>query len=334
MRVHGVLADRSGCGHYRMILPFTELARQHPDSHYALTEDVPADVAGIDVLVAQRTCLPGASATFQRHAREGLVKTVLELDDDLFALDPSNRAAHRFFDPELLANLRRNIEVADLVTVSTGTLADVVSAFTSAPVVVLPNQVPAWLLEHERVRTERLTIGWRGGPSHSRDFGELAAPLRRSLQHPDHRGRVEFHSMGANYTDRVASRHALTRHTGWMPGVADFLRAVDFAVAVIPLRPSRFNRCKSDLALLEMSALGVPSIASDCAGGPYDRARFVDGAPCRLAVMSEGDWQYHLRDLLHDDAARELLGKQAREWAATRTIEGNAHQWVAAYAAG
>ena len=39
-----------------------------------------------------------------------------------------------------------------------------------------------------------------------------------------------------------------------------------------------------------------------------------------------------LRDLVNDAEARTQLGKHAREWAATRTIEANIHRWEEAYA--
>jgi glycosyltransferase involved in cell wall biosynthesis len=113
--------------------------------------------------------------------------------------------------------------------------------------------------------------------------------------------------------------------------VSDFLRVIDFDIGVVPLRPSRFNDAKSDLALVELAALGIPAIVSNT--GPYGRAA-ADGAPCRLSTMSHGDWTLHLRDLVEDEEARVQLGKQAREWAAGRTIEGNAHRWEEAYSRG
>jgi glycosyltransferase involved in cell wall biosynthesis len=97
---------------------------------------------------------------------------------------------------------------------------------------------------------------------------------------------------------------------------------VDFDLAVIPLRPSIFNEAKSDLALVEMSALGVPAIVSDVPGSPY---RVLSGY---AHLTSKGsDWTEHLRYLVDDAEAREQLGKEARERAVGRTIEGNVWRW-------
>ncbi|AXB47298.1 hypothetical protein A4R43_36635 [Amycolatopsis albispora] len=300
-----------------------------------------------DVIVAQRTCLPGPSAVFQRMARENHARMVYEIDDDLFAVDPSNRHAHQFFglnisahtrvgldgslertpyfDDGLRARMIENIRVAHMVTVTTEPLADVVSQWNDN-VVVLPNQVPAWLLDHERPTAgDLVTVGWRGGDSHGRDFGELAKPLRGFLQRPASRGQVEFHAMGADYTPRVASRHVRTRHTAWTAGVADFLKKVDFDLAVVPLRDTRFNQSKSDLAVLEMAALGIPAITSDA--GPYATVHGGPNIPCSTSAQ----WTAALAELVENPEYRVQLGKQAREWAASRTIEGNAHLWEEAY---
>jgi glycosyltransferase involved in cell wall biosynthesis len=328
VKIFGWLADRSGCGYYRLMLPGTELAKRGHDVMLDGTLPGPAKAGECDVIVGQRTCNEGASLTWQRLARAGHTKLVFETDDLLSDVDPSNRHAARFYDAEAVRRYEDNMRVADLVTTTTDALAER-CAEINPNVVVLPNQVPAALLDHERPSgSDLVTIGWRGSMSHDRDFGELAKPLRRFLQHPDNRDRAELHCMGADYTPRVRSNHSRLRWTGWHENVADFLRAVDFDIAVIPLRPSRFNDCKSELALVEMSALGIPAIVSNT--GPYGQAA-ADGAPCRLATMSDGDWAIHLRDLVEDTEAREQLGKQAREWAAGRTIEGNARRWEEAY---
>lgn len=335
MRIFFWLADYSGCGFYRALLPGSELANRGHDV-MADGRVVPAEVhAGeCDVVVGQRVCNEAASVTWQKLARAGHTKLVLETDDLLSAVDPSNRQAAQFYDDETVRRYRENLAVADVVTVTTERLAEHAREINpTAAIHVLPNQVPAWLLDHEKPSApdpELLTIGWRGGLSHNRDFGELARPLRAFLQHPAYRGRVELHCMGADYTPRVASNHSRTRWTGWHEAVGDFLRAVDFDLAVIPLRPSIFNEAKSDLALVEMSALGIPSIVSGWPGSPYRVLKDYADPVAHLASRAS-DWTEHLRYLVDNPEAREQLGKEAREWAAGRTIEANIYRWEEAY---
>jgi hypothetical protein len=355
LRIFGWLADRDGVGYYRLILPGTALANA---GHAVwLDEALPMQEAHdgeFDVIVGQRVCEPGPSAIWQKLAAAGHTKLVYEIDDDLLNVDPSNRAAWAFyekgvsrhtdvdlmtgnrstvsyFDDNRRARIIENIRVADAVTVSTEPLAAAVRPF-NANVHVLPNQIPGWLLDFERPSTSDLvTIGWRGSATHSRDFGELAAPLKRFLQHPANRGRVELHTMGFDYGTRVAGRHGRTRHTGWVDGVESYLKAVDFDLAVMPLLSSTFNASKSDLALLEMSALGIPSIVSGHLGSPYRRLTGGYARPVAHLATAAADWTSHLTMLVNEPEMRAQLGKEAREWAASRTIERNAWRWEKAY---
>ncbi|MGW4129482.1 hypothetical protein [Amycolatopsis japonica] len=335
MKIFLWVADYSGCGYYRCLLPGAELAKRGHDV-MADGSTVPKEVHSgeCDVIVGQRVCNEGASVAWQKLARAGHTKLVFETDDLLTAVDPSNRIAHAFYDSEMVRRYRENLAVADVVTVTTERLAEHARELNpTAAIHVLPNQIPGWLLEHERPTSpdpDLVTIGWRGGLSHQRDFGELAKPLRAFLQHPLNRGVAEFHAMGAPYHERVASNHGRVRWTGWHESVADFLKAVDFDLTVIPLRPSTFNDAKSDLALLETAALGIPAIVSDT--GPYTYSPGIGGpvAPA-IRVGSNDWWQDPLRLLVHDTAYREQLGKEAREWAAGRTVEGNAWRWEEAY---
>jgi hypothetical protein len=313
-------------GYYRLILPGHALTQR--GHKVAVDASMPKWVqdGGCDVIVAQRTCNEGATGLWQKLARAGHSKLVFEIDDDLWHIEPSNTMAHRFYDEAHRGRLIDNITVADLVTVTTEPLADLVSQW-NPNVAILPNCVPQWMIDQPMPvqQTERVTLGWGGSPSHTRDFGEVAKPLKRVLQRFG--DATEFHCMGPDFTDRVTSLKGRTRHTDWFHGVEDYLRAVDFQIGVIPLRPSVFNDAKSDLKLAELSALGIPAIVSHT--GPYARA--VDsGAPARTATDHKA-WERELVDLIQSPSDRETLGKEAREWAATRVIDQHAHLWEEAY---
>jgi hypothetical protein len=93
---------------------------------------------------------------------------IFELDDDLFAVPSHNPAAETYNRPDVQANLKRNIRVADRVIVSTPPLADKVSKLNPA-VVVVPNYIP------ERAVVAPLdmpafSFGWSGSPTHAHDW--------------------------------------------------------------------------------------------------------------------------------------------------------------------
>jgi Glycosyl transferases group 1 len=64
-------------------------------------------------------------------------------------------------------------------------------------------------------------------------------------------------------------RRLTPEHGSAYPHFATWLRTIagDFDLAVAPLVDSRFNRLKSDLKLMEYTALGLPVLASTT--GPY-----------------------------------------------------------------
>ncbi len=326
LQIWSALSDFQGVGWYRHIVPGTALA--HRGHTVRLEPTIPRHLFGVDVLVGGRVCLPEPSANFQQHACRGDVLTVLEIDDDLWSIDPANKPAAKFYRDELLANARRNIEMADVVTTTTPALADRLSAW-NRNVRVLPNCVPGWLLHLDRATTDngRITIGWAGGASHARDWGEFNAVLRRLLQHPRYRDRVELHMIGGpDWTDRVRTGRSTVRHTGWSDWVADYYQALDFDIGLAPLRPSTFNEAKSDVKLLEYAALGIPAIVSDV--GPY---RAIGDWVAAWRVRNPRELEERLREQLDVPELRQFAGTLARRRAARRTIENNIQLWESAY---
>jgi Glycosyl transferases group 1 len=325
-RIFGWSAD-AGTSFWRMCLPFGELAKR---GHDVMVDDrMPACVqrGEVDVLVASRTAKPGPSQTFQRLAREAKMLCVYETDDDTFSITPDNRPAKAFFDADILANVRANLACAHLVTTSTPHLAEVLSAYTSAQVVVLPNRVPRWLTElpapWER-EPDPLVVGHTGGASHVRDFGECAKSLRSWLQRQG--GRAEFHAIGYDSTARVATIRGRARHTGWTTDVDAYLRGIDFGVGLAPLRDTEFARSKSALKAMEYGALGIPVIAS--AVSPYDG--YVRHGETGFLCSTARDWRDAL-DALTDPDVRHRMGLAGRLQACGHLIEGHAHEWLGDY---
>jgi glycosyltransferase involved in cell wall biosynthesis len=113
------------------------------------------------------------------------------------------------------------------------------------------------------------------------------------------------------------------RVTPWTKTVPDYWRALDMDVMVAPLQAHPFNRSKSPLRVLEAAMLGIPVVASDY--GPY--AQFVQHGTTGLLVRADHEWGKHLRALVEDTAMREELGANARQQAATWTIENHADDW-------
>lgn len=318
-RIFGWLCDHSGCGYYRVKLPFNVLKNRGLDVRYE--GSMPTDVAlgGVDTVLAQRVVLPGPTEWIKRAVTRGTCRVVVELDDDLFSIEPTNPIAFQFFDREKQDRAREVLAVADHVTVTTDHLANVLSEHTRAPIEVVPNHVSAWLLDHEPPRRTDgvVTVGYAGSATHVGDWAELSGELRRFLTRTEN---VELHLMGHN----LAEKWPKVRHSGWHEEIDAYLAAIDFHVGLAPLRPSLFNRSKSALKAMEYGALGIPVIASDV--GPY--SDYVLHGETGFLVRRPHEWSVYLRELVSDPELRAAMGRRAREHVRrTSIIEDNAWRW-------
>jgi glycosyltransferase involved in cell wall biosynthesis len=341
MRIVGWSAGLDGCHHYRLLLPLSEAAR---NGHQVWLQQVLPNRApwwpGVEVVVGQRVCNPRPTEAWQALARRpGRPMMVFEVDDDLFEVDSSSPVAHEFFaQPQIQANLRANIEVADLVTVSTPRLAEVVSRINPR-VVVLENCVSrdVWLRGLERLRTwpERLggwtpgspmTVGWSGSPTHEMDLRFVSRALGRSLR----RISAKVHVVGPDYRRLLGVAGSVygARHTRWIPNLSAYYDTIgSFDVALAPLKPHPFNASKSWLRPLELAALGVPVIASRY--GEYER--FVTHDATGLLAGRDHEWGAALGRLQVSAGLRLELARAAHEHAADWLVEDRWQHWVAAY---
>lgn len=311
------IEDGTACGYYRIRLPFDEMIAQGLNYRYEINGGILDEDDDFPIVVCQRMGHPGFQfqwlKMWQKH------KLVWESDDDLWTIDPTNVRATGFFTPEMLRAIEQCATTAHMVTVSTEPLAEVMRRF-NPNVVVLPNHIDGRLLDIERKRNDRVTIGWAGGDSHRRDW-EMAAPHIR--QFLDRNPAVDFHMIGADYRNYVKRG----RWTVWADDLFDYYRMIDFDIGLAPLVPSVFNRSKSHIKALEYAALGIPVIASDAA--PY-RNFVVDGETGFL-VRRDHEWSQRMRDLVNDNEMRSEMGKKAKERARQYAIQEGWRLWDSAY---
>lgn len=309
--------DGTACGYYRIRLPFDAMKSHGLDASYATLGEAPPG----SIIVGQRVGSPGLSVPWLKLWRDHRI--VWETDDDLWAVNALNRRAVRHFTPEVLDALEQVARIAHMVTVSTEPLADVMRRFNDH-VVVLPNHVDDRLLDIERPRRDRVTVGWAGGDSHHVDWLHVAPTVRRFIaRNPS----VDLHTIGANYQIAARIPKAQSRHTGWSANLFDYYRSIDFDIGIAPLAPIEFNRSKSHIKALEYAALGIPVIASD--REPY-RDFVVDGVTGFL-VRHPHEWERRLRDLVNDEAMRTEMGAAAKRRAHQFAIGKGWSLWADAY---
>jgi glycosyltransferase involved in cell wall biosynthesis len=321
-RILYVVEDMWGCAWYRAHVPAVELMRL---GHEVVLRDRihRPTLEMCDVVVFQRPSIPQALAAMQ-GAREQGRRVIVDLDDDLWSLHPSNPAYASWNGTGRLEILEACLASADLVTVSTEDLLSVIRPINRS-VTVIPNMLPAEHWPPERVRRgggERLVLGWAGSPTHGVDLAVLSGTVETLLDaYPD----TEVAIAGMS---RVPFRpHDRIRFIDGVMIEQYPSTLAQFDIGMIPLVDGRFNRCKSDLKFLEYSMMGIPSVASKV--GPYEGS-VVHGVNGFLA-RNPKDWLKHLRRLIEDAELRDSIGQAAREFAETRTIQKNIGLWESAY---
>lgn len=330
MKVFGWLADHAGCGWYRVVLPLGEL-RQH-GVETAWAGRMHSSQWESDILIAQRTCLPGPTSALQRIVRHkgNRPAVIMELDDDLWRIDQSNPLSKGFYtDPQIRHNLTKNLEVADAVTVSTEPLAEIVRKWNKN-VHILPNTVPTELANWVPGRyTDRVTVGWQGSPTHDGDWHTPGIHIQRAYEKlvPDmpQGTALEMHTVGEipKHFPEVLPH----RHSPWQDDILAYYRLLDWDIALAPLADTPFNRSKSWIRVLEAAMLGFPVIASNV----YAYRNAVQHGVTGFLVKSHGDWGKYLRMLALDPAMRADMSTQARRWAASLAVNKTAIKWLEVY---
>lgn len=345
MKVYVYPADTTGCGSYRMIWPAQALRAQGHDVQIVLPKDRSAhfqgvtDVDGnlIDVLIPEDADVIVLQRITHHHLIEAVkiirakgVAVVIDIDDDLSAIDPRNPAftiLHTRFGHKpahTWANAQRACEAASLVVVSSDALLPRYAPHGRG--VVIENHVPERYLSipHD----DGTIIGWGGSThSHPGDLQVVGMGVAQLMDETTYLqiGPVEGVQQALRLDFEPAFTGSLKINDEWPNGLNRL------GIGIAPLEDTRFNRGKSWLKPLEYSALGIPWVASPRA----EYAKLHEEYGIGLLAEKPKHWARELRKLVRDDEFRQDMSKRCREAAARLTIEGNASKWwdawIAAY---
>lgn len=303
-------ADQFGCGHYRIMQPFTAL-QQAGLVDGALSSGL-MHVADLeryepDSIVLQRQIGEQRLEAMRRMQAFSRAFKVYELDDYLPNLPLKN--IHREKMPkDILKSMRRGLAYVDRFVVSTAPLAEAFAGLHT-DIRVVENRLPtAWWqgLQGRRRASAKPRVGWAGGSSHTGDL-EMIVDVVKELA-----GEVEWVFFGMcpdklrPYVDEFHAGVAITQYP-------ELLASLNLDLALAPVEQNLFNECKSNLRLLEYGACGFPVICSDI------RCYQGDGLPVTRVKNRFKDWvdaiRMHLSDL--DATARqgdELQAQVRRDW--------------------
>jgi glycosyltransferase involved in cell wall biosynthesis len=320
-------SDDSACGYVRLRWPARELQRQGYDVEVRENMDVvwrkgadgePDTVVDLletnfDLAILQRVYRPEMLA-FQRLLQKRGIAVAIDIDDDLLAVDPRH-PAYRLLEP-CWSVLREAYQEADMVTVSTPALA---KRYGQGRVRVIPNGIPRAYLHLRRIETRQVpVVGWTGVvTSHAGDLNEVGTSVADLAA----AGAISVRTIGGTGNSCREALDVLGVQGEWQSSVSlrDFAYArlyAEFDVAIVPLKPNRFNAGKSWLKGLEAVGLGVPFVAS-----PTPEYMKLHELGVGLLAESPKEWRQELGRLAASADLRAEMAAKGREVAAKLTTE-------------
>lgn len=241
-----------GTAFYRVVSPLRILERQAPDIRVSILQGTAASfpqLAMSDVILIQRPT-DESSVECMLQAQMLGRKVWIDYDDDYLDVPTHHRMFHHFGSPELRKTVRKCLELADCVTVSTHALQRKYAKINPRTVRV-PNALDDLLIAPKPpFRLPRRTVLWRGGDSHERDLDVF----ERAIISASWRFEATWKWMGINpYRIMRALPEGAATAMPFIPLEKYFETAASIAasIVIVPLERSAFNDCKSNISLLE-----------------------------------------------------------------------------------
>lgn len=205
----------------------------------------------------------------------------LDYDDNLFALNPENPTYHIYSNPEIQANIKGMLGLADAVSVPTEYLRQAYSEFNKN-IFIVPNAFHDTLFKRPELPPRTNHVVWRGPEAHIFDLMSFSKEINDvTKEFPEWR----FMFMG--FSPWFLSE---TNNKGHIPSldIVVYMKTLfDMAPSClhVPLHDNIFNRCKSDIAAIEGGFAGATCIVPSWWNLP-GTIPYTDGPSYYAAIKS------------------------------------------------
>ncbi len=320
--------DSQGCGFHRVMMPLASLVEAGvADGRIDLA--IWPDEAGLacnpDVVVWQRQVEDAqieAMARWRKMLPDALF--IYELDDYLNDI-PSASFHASFMPTDIKTRISRALIHCDRISTTTIPMKHWLQTLapTDCQIDVVANALPVARLRERKARTTgKLRIGFAGGISHAGDLlllrqametiGDEVSWVFFGMAPEDPPVEIEFHEgvPATLYLDKMAS--------------------LDLDLMLAPLDDNPFNRCKSNLRLIEAAAIGAAVIAQDLA--PYH----VNNPPVFAYANTAADWVDAIQKFTEANRSeRQRSADLLRTWAGRhytleRLLQARMNAWLPA----
>ncbi len=303
-----------GSGFWRMMIPLGEL-NAHGHKAYVSTNAInEEELWNADTVILKNVVDKMGIATCQAIREANKLKIVMDVDDDLFVADNHPlRKKHEMIDSSFI--FIQTLKIVDAVTTTTEYLAKKIREYNKN-VFVCPNCYdPIWFNAKQRTHDGPLRIGWAGSVSHIGDL-EMMTPVLKRIRE---KYGVQMVTRGDNRVKQLWGEDVEVFPSVPIKYYPDALASMAIDIGICPLVDGEFNRCRSNIKLIEYSLLSIPSVCSPTVYGVF---------PVATIARSEDDWIKELSELIEKEALRKQRGVTLHAWARENyNIKNNWKKW-------
>jgi len=288
----------SSSAYIRLVQPLTS-DLDHGSIEITVVEPQPLlGLEKMDLVIVSRTALSTAEeANRVIECTDGGTRLAVDIDDAFHLMDESHPQYHEY--QAKVTALTNLMDAAATIWCSTGPLRDSLDEQHLAKATVIPNTIDPRLWRryrkdlHTARVSRRLEILYMASAAHALDLNSILPSLERLASEYPGSFRLTVVGLDGTGADPAWLRRLPPERSDY-PHFARWLRdlAGEFDVGLAPLIDTEFNRLKSDIKILEYTALGLPAIASPV--GPYRNIETLE------VCDSPDDWYETLSTLITD----------------------------------
>ena len=242
------------------------------------------------------------------------VRLILDLDD-YWVLESGHPMYGIYREKGISQIIRNHIKVVDHVICTNDFLADKVRMLNKN-VTVIPNCTYSWYQQFvpNPTKSDRVRFGWFGGAQHYEDIilmeqgmGVLADDKALDGRYMLYLGGWNENEMYYRY-EMIFSAYGKSKNYSRIQAadIYSYVGGYNFVdVCLAPLRDTTFNRCKSELKIIEAAAMGKALIASDVY--PYNEVLRHGENALVVKESRPRDWYKAIKMLTNDSEMREAL---------------------------
>lgn len=255
---------------YRMVGPIQELSsRLEGEVKFTELKEISWHILGFyDIFFMQRPYEKTHVDVITEAKRIGL-PVWLDYDDDLLSVPSDNPAYDTYSKPEVRKSFLQCISMADIVTVSTQTLADSIEAHRPIlknfpKIIVIPNAFNNYLFELKQNQHPReKIIMWRGSNTHVADIMSVKDDIKNIHKDFPEYSWLFMGQVPWMLRDVINKKNIIHIPSQNPIAYMGLLENIAPEVAIVPLVDSPFNRAKSNIAWQEAAVAGAVTVAPD-----------------------------------------------------------------------